>query len=129
MPRELEITARKINNGATTRYSESGEEEAKYKPGDQEEIIELEKEVSLEEDPGKIKRVPLALMGRIKRWWKKDCQMVWWQFDIHQILQCWHKEDAEKRSCIKEIRKKRSDDKRRRSHTQKHAASNKIISF
>ena len=67
MPRELEITARKINNGATTRYSESGEEEAKYKPGDQEEIIELEKEVSLEEDPGKIKRVPLALMGRIKR--------------------------------------------------------------
>ena len=67
MPRELKITARKINNGVTTRYSETGEEEVKYKPGDQEEIIELEKEVSLEEDPGKIKRVPLALMGRIKR--------------------------------------------------------------
>ena len=47
MQRELEITARKINNGATTRYSESGEEEAKYKPGDQEDIIELEKEVFL----------------------------------------------------------------------------------
>ena len=40
MPRELKITARKINNRATTRYSETGEDEAKYKPGDQEEIIE-----------------------------------------------------------------------------------------
>ena len=47
MPRELKITARKLNSGATTRYSECGEEEAKYKPGDQEEIIELEKEVFL----------------------------------------------------------------------------------
>ena len=61
MPRELKITARKINNRATTRYSETGEDEAKYKPGDQEEIIELEKEVSLEEDPGKIKKITTRL--------------------------------------------------------------------
>ena len=36
------------------------------------------------------------------------------------------KEEAEKRSCIKEIRKNASEDKRRRSLTQKHAASNKM---
>jgi len=67
LPRKLKNTARKINNGVTTRYSETGEEEVKYKPGDQEEIIELEKEVSLEEDPGKRRRVPPALMGRRRR--------------------------------------------------------------
>jgi len=39
------------------------------------------------------------------------------------------KEEAEKRSRIKEIRKKRCEDKRRRSLTQKLGSSNEIGPF